>query len=285
MVQATDRFGATETARTINRFFARHDRNSGARLSFAEIFGGRQSIENRTVSAPKAAGSTTTATAVRANTQTTANDLQAALLTLQTVSQGEVAAKTAAVTSPAPAASAPQSSAAPLPTTVAMPVSASKPNTAQFMAATGADFKTASSVLYGVIGSNQDLRDWSAIMSSPDPVAAARAATGAMYNSSQNYLSAEATRPQDRPDTTVLAQAGNFVYYKEKIPELEIDNFVFALVDSNGYQLTSAANSSRVPTLAQNFGFDTSSIKSMEQQLDSQGITFRGGAWPNGFLS
>lgn len=58
-----------------------------------------------------------------------------------------------------------------------------KPSIADFMRATDTDFHTASSTLYGVIGSNQDLRDWNAIMAVDDPLLAARQATGALYAS------------------------------------------------------------------------------------------------------
>lgn len=50
-----------------------------------------------------------------------------------------------------------------------------KPNLKNFMDATGVDFKTASNILYGSVGSNKDTRDWQQIMSSKDPLAAAKA--------------------------------------------------------------------------------------------------------------
>jgi hypothetical protein len=62
------------------------------------------------------------------------------------------------------------------------PMAGSKPNMREFMDATGADFQTASEMLYGVVGSNTDTRDWGAIMSSGNPVTAAAQATGQMYN-------------------------------------------------------------------------------------------------------
>jgi hypothetical protein len=62
------------------------------------------------------------------------------------------------------------------------PMAGSKPNMKEFMDATGADFQTASEMLYGVVGSNTDTRDWGAIMSSGNPVTAAAQATGQMYN-------------------------------------------------------------------------------------------------------
>ena len=58
------------------------------------------------------------------------------------------------------------------------------PNMREFMEATGVtDPNEASNLLYGVVGSNKDTRDWGSIMSSADPVAAAKAATAQMYTS------------------------------------------------------------------------------------------------------
>lgn len=59
---------------------------------------------------------------------------------------------------------------------------ASKPNIKEFMDATGVDFLTASNTLYGNIGANIDARDWGAIMSSSNPLAAATQATASMYS-------------------------------------------------------------------------------------------------------
>jgi hypothetical protein len=59
------------------------------------------------------------------------------------------------------------------------------PNIKEFMDKTGADFLTASDMLYGVIGSNQDTRNWNSIMAASDPLAAARQATNAMYGGVQ----------------------------------------------------------------------------------------------------
>ena len=64
---------------------------------------------------------------------------------------------------------------------------AARPNMREFMDATGASSQDASELLYGVIGSNGDYRDWGAIMASDNPIDAARAATGQLYNSSLTY--------------------------------------------------------------------------------------------------
>lgn len=56
-----------------------------------------------------------------------------------------------------------------------------KPNTKEFMDATGLDFHTAGELLYGAVGSNQDTRDWARIMASSNPAAAAREGLKQMY--------------------------------------------------------------------------------------------------------
>lgn len=164
--------------------------------------------------------------------------------------------------------------------------SSAKPSTAKFAAAAKTDVSTASSMLYGVIGSNIDMRDWATIMASPDPLATARALTSAMYNSgSKAYLAAGATRPQDRSATVWSYTAGNFTFYKELIPGVG-DNYILALVDANGYQLTSAANPDVLAKLITNFGFNKSALASLQAQLTAAGINVQAiTSWPKNFMS
>lgn len=56
-----------------------------------------------------------------------------------------------------------------------------RPTIGDFMNKAGVDFRTAASMLHGVVGSNQDTRDWAAIMASDDPLTASRQATYDMY--------------------------------------------------------------------------------------------------------
>lgn len=58
---------------------------------------------------------------------------------------------------------------------------AQRPSIKEFMDRSKAPFLDASELIYGVVGSNTDVRDWSAIMASDDPISAARQATGQMY--------------------------------------------------------------------------------------------------------
>ena len=71
----------------------------------------------------------------------------------------------------------------------------------------------ASELLYGVVGSNQDTRNWSAIMATDDPVNAARVATNQMYGGTTvKYMSGG--YEQDTNGNTKLDNQGNPVLLK-----------------------------------------------------------------------
>lgn len=144
-----------------------------------------------------------------------------------------------------------------------------KPNISEFMKATGVDFQTASSTLYGVVGSNTDFRDWSAIMKADNPLAAARAATGAMYASELPYGAANA---KPMPQEAIKAQAGHFAW-------AEVDGKQnLWLLDGNQVPLRQL--SLDAPTLlsaARDFGVDTAPLASLGEQLDSLGVRYRPG--------
>lgn len=145
----------------------------------------------------------------------------------------------------------------------------SMPNIREFMQATGADISTASSTLYGVIGSNTDFRDWDAIMASDNPLASARAATGAMYGSDL---------PFNAPDAHALSadaikvQSGHFAW-------AEVDGRQnMWLLDSHNAPLRQLSLSA--PTLlaaARDFGFDTAPLAQLGEQLDAMGVDYRPG--------
>ena len=145
----------------------------------------------------------------------------------------------------------------------------SVPNIRAFMDATGADFATASSTLYGVIGSNTDYRDWAAIMTSDNPLAAARAATGAMYSSDLPFSAADA---KALSADAIKAQAGHFAW-------AEVDGREnLWLLDGNNTPLRQLSLSA--PTLlkaARDFGFDTAPLAQLGEQLDALGVAYRPG--------
>ena len=164
--------------------------------------------------------------------------------------------------------------------TTAEAARAARPNMREFMDATGADATDASELLYGVIGSNQDLRNWEAIMASDNPIDAARAATRQLYNSGHDYqLRQHADFGTDRladtlaahslaPETTI-ARSGNFAVHgtpDEARPGSFATTSLMA-VSSTGLLLRGAgATKDQIERTAWLFGFDTSGIASMAAQ-------------------
>ncbi len=130
-----------------------------------------------------------------------------------------------------------------------------RPDIKGFMDRTGADFLDASELIYGVVGSNTDVRDWSAIMSSSDPVSAARQATGQMYGRTDIPKRTDATYATDN-DT--VAKDGNFVVRQLKDDFGEVLDQGLKLTDAQGLLLRDAGSTPQ--TIARNawlFGFDT----------------------------
>jgi hypothetical protein len=149
-----------------------------------------------------------------------------------------------------------------------------------FMARTGASFEDSVEIIYGVIGSNQDLRNWEAIMASDNPIDAARAATRQLYNSDRNYqLGQHADHGTARfadtlaahslqPDTTI-ARGGNFAVHGTP-DEARPGNFSttsLMAVSSTGLLLRGAGSTKdQIERTAWLFGFDTSRIAGMAAQ-------------------
>lgn len=138
-----------------------------------------------------------------------------------------------------------------------------KPDTASFMKATGADFSTASSLLYGVIGSNTDYRDWNAIMASGDPVQAARQATGALYNSDLPYTSGNGFKPSA---AQTVAASGNFAW-------LNVDQREgLWIMNNHGEALRQLpASAPDILRAARDFGLDTADLDTLADQMDAKG--------------
>lgn len=147
----------------------------------------------------------------------------------------------------------------------------SRPTVGAFMSASGLEFNDAKEILYGVIGSNTDLRNWSAILSSKDPATAARAATNAMYNSNENYYS-QSENDDDNFNLSNLtseekpASNGNFSLIKTLNEAGDVAFSGVALVDSQGSALRVLGDNAE--SIAQNawwFGFDTSSLANLAE--------------------
>jgi hypothetical protein len=139
--------------------------------------------------------------------------------------------------------------------TTAEASSASRPNIKAFMDRTGAPFLDASELIYGVVGSNTDVRDWTAIMASKDPISAARQATGQMYGRTDITPRTDATY-MGASDT--VTKEGNFAVRLLKDENNKVVDQGLKLIDAQGLLLRDAGNSPE--NIARNawlFGFDT----------------------------
>ena len=139
---------------------------------------------------------------------------------------------------------------------------ASRPDVKTFMDATGASLNVATQLVYGVIGSNTDLRDWSSIMASKDPVSAARSATAALYAGSDNPPNLSGTY-MDSTDT--LGKAGNFAVRLKLDNKQNIVDSGVKLIDNKGLILRDGGGSAQ--EIAQNawfFGFDVAPVAQLQ---------------------
>jgi hypothetical protein len=132
---------------------------------------------------------------------------------------------------------------------------ASRPSIKVFMDRTGAQFLDASELIYGVVGSNTDVRDWTAIMASNDPISSTRQATGQMYG--RTDITPRTDASYMRASDTV-AKEGNFAVRLVKDELDQVEDRGLKLIDAQGLILRDAGNSPE--TIARNawlFGFDT----------------------------
>ena len=130
-----------------------------------------------------------------------------------------------------------------------------RPNVKEFMDRSGVPFVDASELIYGVVGSNTDVRDWAAIMASSDPITAARQATGQMYGRTDITARTDATYMK-ASDT--VAQEGNFAVRLLKDEDDQVVDQGLKLIDAQGLLLRDAGSNAQ--TIARNawlFGFDT----------------------------
>ena len=153
--------------------------------------------------------------------------------------------------------------------------SSSRPDVKTFIDATGTSLNVATQLLHGVVGSNTDLRDWSAIMSSKEPVAAARAATYALYAGTDNAINL-AGNYMDGNDT--IAKSGNFAIrlefdqnqnFNEGNLRQNIRDAGLKLVDGKGLILRDAGiNAEDIAKNAWLFGFDVNSVSKLQSHAE-----------------
>tara|TARA_R100001591_G_scaffold115709_1_gene131633 strand:+ start:367 stop:4662 length:4296 start_codon:yes stop_codon:yes gene_type:complete len=123
--------------------------------------------------------------------------------------------------------------------------------------------KQASDLLYGVVGSNQDTRNWNAIMASDNIVAAAQQATGQMYasNAPDPNITSKSTTDSEKLGTK-NTQGETIEYFnvgqtfnKPSIVETNIGGAKgFAIVDANGQILRNLPTLEQAQKAGVNFG-------------------------------
>jgi hypothetical protein len=140
---------------------------------------------------------------------------------------------------------------------------AQRPNVKEFMDRSGAPFVDASELIYGVVGSNTDVRDWSAIMASDDPMSAARQATGQMYGRTDTTPRTDAVY-MGASDT--VAKEGNFAVRLLKDENNKALDQGLKLIDAQGLFLRDAgSNPEAIARNAWLFGFDTQPLAKLAQ--------------------
>lgn len=135
-----------------------------------------------------------------------------------------------------------------------------KPSIKEFMDKTGASIDEAIDLIYGVIGSNADYRDWTKIMSSESPIEAARTATGQNYTLAPNIKSSGSDsgslKPTDRRvnDHLYIGENGEYIITAKDCTILSV--------------LSSAATDAGAIKEAKRFGLDISEALKATEETD-----------------
>jgi hypothetical protein len=142
-----------------------------------------------------------------------------------------------------------------------------KPKTEEFMAITGADEQTAQALLGSV--SRNDLRDWSKIMASDNPLEAAQAATAALYLTPGLYGSGQIIAEEQFTDNSrrnIIGETDQlYAYTKGYSPFRErygADNIGIGIKTADGIMLTDLGSISS-PTVGENlarFGYGSEDL-------------------------
>lgn len=157
----------------------------------------------------------------------------------------------------------------------------SVPSIAEFREKTGVDFKTAAFFLGGAIGRGPDMRDWTAIMSSNDSLAAARRATGQLLGPGEHssFVAAEFESIGYKPvqDRNVVAQAGNFAVVDHGTSRAG-QRLSLEVVDTNGHVgYPIHWNEASIRDAGRDFGIPLAPLVDLAEQLDAKGVEFRPG--------
>jgi|GEM_PF-2311901 len=202
---------------------------------------------------------------VTTTTGTTTSSTQSSTTDSTTFANALAAASSVAPTTLVNTTTSATSSSTPSLLTTSADSSANRPDMKQFMDATGANADDASELLYGVIGSNTDTRNWSAIMSSADPITATRQATAAMYGN--NTPNSDAATNINSQSNGLVAQSGDFALQQTLNKDGSVNHTGVDLVDNTGTILRDAGSTpDQIQRNAWLFGLDLNKASSLVQQ-------------------
>lgn len=178
----------------------------------------------------------------------------------------------------------------------------SRPSIKEFMDATGADFLTASNVIYGDVGANLDTRDWGAIMASADPLGSAKTGLATMYSDpayresntanliAQGYAPAQAYytygQMNDRVGANYTPTASEVAAVENYFKDLGQPDYKWFVTPGTGITSSSGSGAGGATTTGSNSGAATSSQNNVTGQLtagnqamDTSGGSASGGNW------
>ena len=149
-----------------------------------------------------------------------------------------------------------------------------KPDIKELMDYTNISFQEASSILYGVIGSNEDKRDWNKILTNSDILKTAKEETAKMYQSDDYHVqiikdSQENTQLEVNPTTTLVdVQEGNIKFTQtsefDKETQKDIITNSIYIASSNGNILRNAGNTpQQIFENVDAFGFNIEPLKTL----------------------
>ena len=146
-----------------------------------------------------------------------------------------------------------------------------KPSIKELMDFTNMSFEDASSILYGVVGSNEDTRDWNKILTSSDVLKTAKEETAKMYNGYTAPLEEVVDEYEENPvKKTIDVQEGNIKFLQTSQTNEELGEEILSdslyLAASNGLLLRSAGNTPKqILDSLDAFGFSVEPLKNLAQ--------------------
>lgn len=146
-----------------------------------------------------------------------------------------------------------------------------KPSIKELMDFTNMSFEDASSILYGVVGSNEDTRDWNKILTSSDVLKTAKEETAKMYNGYTAPLEEVVDETEENPvKKTIDVQEGNIKFLQTSQTNEELGEEILSdslyLAASNGLLLRSAGNTPKqILDSLDAFGFSVEPLKNLAQ--------------------